>query len=72
MQDLGFLRKAAIDVLVVPEFEGAAAIVRQSLAMLGRAETEISVVSDAIRDEEYDIGGDHARAPASAEEAPTA
>ena len=69
VQDLGILRKAAIDVLVVPEFEGAATIVRESLTLLGRAEAEVSVVADAIREEEYEFDRD-ARAPVSGKETP--
>ena len=51
--DLDALRRGNVAVAIVPEFEGAVVIVRESLARLGVAPETLDAIARDIHDEEY-------------------
>jgi CPA2 family monovalent cation:H+ antiporter-2 len=52
--ELDTLRSAPVDTVVVPEFEGAVTIVRETLARLGTPEPVAREIAEMIRLSEYD------------------
>ncbi|MFA7296143.1 MAG: cation:proton antiporter [Dehalococcoidia bacterium] len=56
-QELELLRGAAIDAVVVPEFEGAAVMLQDTLALLGVDERAAAEATEALREAEYGAAG---------------
>ena len=66
--DLHALRRGSVAVAIVPEFEGAVIIVRESLARLGVAPETLEAIAHEIREDEYglrDPNETEGRAPAT-------
>ncbi len=56
-QELALLRGVAIDAVVVPEFEGAAVMLQDTLALLGVDERAAAEATEALREAEYGTNG---------------
>ena len=57
--DLEALRRGHVETAIVPEFEGAAVIVREALTRLGLATEVVERIASGIRSDEYAQRGEH-------------
>jgi CPA2 family monovalent cation:H+ antiporter-2 len=54
LDEVALLEQVSVDAVVVPEFEGAAVMLRESLALLRLEPSEVERVTGEIRSEEYE------------------
>ena len=66
--DLEALRRGNVETAIVPEFEGAAVIVRVALTRLGLAPEVVERIASDIRSDEYAQRGEHLHLMAEIEE----